>query len=190
MIAKDQHEIGLLRSAERIEADLQRLEGEYENAKEQLALLEGQAAEASTRYDEAKAQRDVAWNALEHAKDEANNVTGWASRITEMLHARLGLFRSGFQRSEPRDLGVNKALIDDMEYRSKSLLALLQASSKQVSDLLDAVPLDDNSPEQAHRAAYELNDLRQLHDRYALLYARLTAEEDTRMPGSSRTERR
>ncbi len=178
VIAKDQREIGLLRSAERIEADLQRLEGEYENAKEQLALLEGQAAEANTRHDEAKAQRDAAWNALERAKDEANNVTSWASRIAEMLHVRLGLFKSGFQRSEARDVVVNKALIDDMEHRSQSLLALLQASSKQVSDLLDAVPLDDNSSEQAHRAAYELNDLRQLHDRYALLYARLTAEED------------
>ncbi|MDH4654100.1 hypothetical protein [Pseudomonas sp. BN606] len=178
VIAKDHREIGLLRSAERIEADLQRLEGEFEDAKEQLALLEGRAAEANTRYGEAKAQRDAAWNALERAKEEASNVTRWANRITDMLHARLGLFKAGFQRSEPRDVVVNQALIDEMEYRSQSLVTLLQESSKQVSDLLDAVPLDDNSAEQAHRAAYELNDLRQLHDRYALLYARLTAEED------------
>ncbi len=178
VIARDKREISLLRSAERIEADLQRLEREFEDAKEQLALLEGRAAEANTRHGEAKAQRDAAWNALERAKEEANNVTRWANRITDMLHARLGLFKTGFQRSEPRDVVVNQALIDDMEYRSQNLVTLLQESSKQVSDLLDAVPLDDNSPEQAHRAAYELNDLRQLHDRYALLYARLTAEED------------
>jgi hypothetical protein len=178
VIAKDERDISLLKSAERIEADLQRLEGEFEDAKEQLALLEGRAAEANTRHGEAKAQRDAAWNALECAKEEASNVTRWANRITDMLHARLGLFKTGFQRSEPRDVVVKQALIDDMEHRSQSLVALLQESSKQVSDLLDAVPLDDNSAEQAHRAAYELNDLRQLHDRYALLYARLTAEED------------
>ena len=177
VIAKDQRDISLLKSAERIEADLQRLDGEYEHAKEQLALLEEQAIEVNAKFDEAKAYRDAAANALESAKGEANDVTHWANRIKDM-HLRLGLLKNGFQRGEFQSVQVNQALIDDMDHRSRNLVTLLQRTSKQISDLLDAVPLDDNSPEQAHRAAYELNDLRQLHDRYALLYARLTAEED------------
>lgn len=177
VIVKDERAISLLKSAERIDADLQRLEGEYEYAKEQLALLEGQTAEANSKFDEAKAHRDAAASALERTKEESNDVTHWANRIKDM-HLRLGLLKNGFQRDSPQCVMVNQALIDDMDYRSRNLVGLMQETCKHVSDLLDAVPLDDKSPEQAHRAAYELNDLRQLHERYALLYARLTSEED------------
>jgi energy-coupling factor transporter ATP-binding protein EcfA2 len=177
LIVRDTRAISLLKSAERIDADLRRHEGEYEAVQEQLTLLDGQAAEAGARLTEARAQSDAAASALERAKKESDDVIQWTHRIKDM-HLRLGLFNNGFQRQAPQEVLVNQALIDDMDHQSRNLVALMQVTCKHVSDLLDAVPLDDKSPEQAHRAAYELSDLRQLHERYALLYARLATEED------------
>ncbi|HGW3656241.1 TPA: hypothetical protein ACNH47_001643 [Pseudomonas aeruginosa] len=178
VIARDEYDIGLLNRAGHIEAELERLSNEHKLAEEQLALLETQVREVNDRLDEANARKDAASQALDRAKAASNDLTYWANTIKDM-DLRLGAFKSGFQRGESQSVVVDQTLIEEMVYQLRSLVTLLQQASRQASDLLDAVPLDDSSSEQAHRAVYELSDLRQLHARYELLYARLTAEEDS-----------
>lgn len=177
-ISRDEYEIGLLKRAEHIETELRRRTEEHEQASSSLSLLEAQCQEANTKHQDARSQRDEASRALEQAKRDSEDVIRWATKINDLLHSRMIMFRAGHARGEPQHMAVSQQVIDDMDQRCRDLGTSLHDLCRHVSDLLDAVPIDDSSSDQAHRAVYELSDLRQIHDRYALLYARLAADED------------
>lgn len=179
-IDKDDKDIRLLRAGGRIEEGFEQCKRDHDEANEKLECLQKQSEEANKESSKAKAKRDETESTLKRAKEGAGKAMGWSERIGNLLQVPLlESFLNAFQRAESQALEVDQTLIDRAEKQSRELEKLYQDAKERLSELMDAVPLNADSPEQAHRAAYPFGELRRLHNDYAVLYARLPAEEET-----------
>lgn len=176
-IEKDERHIGLLKRHEFIELEFARHGLEHGEATEQYAILEAHCLELNRQFDETNRLVDKARTALDAAKAREQSMIRWSSTVNDILHSRLEYLNTGYQRADRQEIVVTQDLMDTIESGSQAITRSFNQIKLLVSDLLDAVALDDDA-EYAHRSTISLETLVNLHEKYKVLYGRLDMEEN------------